>query len=190
VLYGLVLFDRNAEWSKQLPDLHTFIRAVAFMNLSLLCFNLLPIYPLDGGQILRSLLWYPLGKARSLMTSTVIGFLGGTALVAVAVWSQSIWIGLVSLFLLSNCWRGFQEARMLRRIERLPRRPEFACPACTSSPPIGIYWRCEKCTRPFDLFATSAICPQCGAAHNAATCVDCGKASPFLSWEKQDKVMV
>ena len=47
-----------------------------FINLGLLVFNMLPIYPLDGGQILRSLLWFAMGRARSLMAATIVGFIG------------------------------------------------------------------------------------------------------------------
>jgi Zn-dependent protease len=37
---------------------------------------MLPIYPLDGGKILWSLLWFPLGRAKSLMVSVVVGMIG------------------------------------------------------------------------------------------------------------------
>src|ERR1700756_1779479 len=85
VLSLLGVFDRSLGWAETMPDAHAFLRAVWVINLSLLIFNMLPIYPLDGGQILRSLLWYPLGRARSLMVATIIGFMGVAGLIALAL---------------------------------------------------------------------------------------------------------
>src|SRR3954467_12775152 len=48
-------------------DLAQLLYMVRWINLKLFIFNILPVYPLDGGQILRSLLWIVLGRARSLM---------------------------------------------------------------------------------------------------------------------------
>jgi Zn-dependent protease len=189
VFFGL-LFVSQRVWVGQMPDVHAFLRAVALINLVILFFNLLPIYPLDGGQILRSLLWYPFGKARSLTAATVVGFVGGAALAGLAVWMRSIWIGVMTLFLLSNCWRSFQQARAMREVERLPRRRELGCPACGVSPPIGIFWRCEHCAQPFDLFASATVCPQCTAVQTGASCVDCGSTHAHSTWGRPDRVMV
>ncbi len=53
ILTGLGFLSRNMGWSAAMPNAHALLRAVWFINLSLLIFNMLPIYPLDGGQILR-----------------------------------------------------------------------------------------------------------------------------------------
>jgi hypothetical protein len=33
-----------------MPNFHALLRTIAYINLSLLIFNMLPIYPLDGGR--------------------------------------------------------------------------------------------------------------------------------------------
>ncbi len=83
-------------------------------NRGLLAFNILPIYPLDGGQILRSLLWYVTGPATSLLVASAIGFVGIAGLVGLAVWRQSLWTGLMAFFLFSNCLAAFNRARSMR----------------------------------------------------------------------------
>ena len=90
------------------------------MNLGLLIFNLLPIYPLDGGQILRSLLWFVIGRARSLKVVAVLGLLGAAGLIVAAFWLHSFWMGIISVYMLMNCWSGLQQAQMLSRTTTSP----------------------------------------------------------------------
>src|SRR3989441_3294144 len=111
------MLGRSHGWFAAVPNIHTLVRAIWYINLGLLTFNLLPIYPLDGGQILRSLLWFVLGRARSLKVVAVLGLLGAVGLIAVAVWLHSFWIGLISLYMVMNCWTGLQQAQILSRSE-------------------------------------------------------------------------
>ena len=152
------------------------------MNLVILVFNLLPIYPLDGGQILRSLLWYGLGRARSLMAATVLGFLGVLAIVALAVRVQSVWLGIMAVFVALNCWSGFQQARRLSQLAKLPRRHGFACPSCQSAPPVGPFWACDLCGQAFDSFEAQRPLSLLQAPFDAARCVDCGSLHPVAAW--------
>src|SRR6266550_3516881 len=88
-LTGMV--GRSHGWFAAVPNAHALLRSIWYIDLGLLTFNLLPIYPLDGGQILRSLLWFVLGRARSLMVAVSIGFIGVAGLIALALWIHSAW---------------------------------------------------------------------------------------------------
>jgi Zn-dependent protease len=165
-----------------MPDLQTLLWEVFKINLYLLIFNILPIYPLDGGQILRSLLWFPLGRARSLLIASVFGFLGVAGFVLLALWEQSVWLGLIAAYAGMNCWTGFKTARALRSLEKIPRRQGFACPSCRSAPPIGPIWRCNKCDTKFDTFETGGVCPQCSARFEKTACLDCHQQAPVAEW--------
>ncbi len=104
----------RAGWANTNVDAYLVLIWLWRINLGLLLFNLLPIYPLDGGQIVRALLWFPLGQIRSLFIATGIGFVGGGALILLALWQQSIWIGIMALFLLSQAGLGWRQAQFLQ----------------------------------------------------------------------------
>ncbi len=167
------------------PDLFALLEAIFYINAALLVFNMLPIYPLDGGQILRALLWFLMGRARSLMTATVVGFIGVAGLIVVAVRIGSLWFGVLSVFILLNCWGGMKQAVMLLRAAKMPRHHGFSCPWCKASPPVGNFWRCAHCRVPFDTFATNATCPNCGTHFDVTRCLDCGRMHPMSEWAGQ-----
>jgi Zn-dependent protease len=177
-------------WEQARPDLYQLTLGVLEIDIGLLIFNMLPIYPLDGGQILRSLLWFFMGKARSLAAATVIGFVGAAGLVGLVLLIPSMhssWTLLVVGFIVLNCWGGLQHARRLIKIEKLPRRDGFACPECHSRPPIGSYWRCSSCNSAFDTFACQSACPFCDTEFNSTMCLDCARSNPISVWAKPNQ---
>ena len=178
----LLVFLGSSGWAETVPNAYALVRALCFINYGLLIFNLLPIYPLDGGQIVRALLWFGIGRARSLMVITIIGFIGVAGLIAFALFMQSFWIGLVALFILLNCWRGLLQARLLARAAKLPRRGGFACPSCREAPFRGALWRCAQCLKPFDTFESMSVCPHCGTQFPVTQCFECGHSSPIHDW--------
>src|SRR3984893_11483832 len=51
IFSGLFILSRSAGWVTTMPDVHSLLKTVWVINVGLLIFNMLPIYPLDGGQI-------------------------------------------------------------------------------------------------------------------------------------------
>jgi len=182
IMWVLSVLSRSSGWAETMPNAHALVRAVWFINAGLLIFNLLPIYPLDGGQVLRSLLWYVVGRARSLMVATTVGFVGVAGLFILSVWMQSVWFGIVSVFILMNCWRGLRHARVLSRLAESPRYDGLACPSCNAAPPVGAYWICRQCRKSFDTFQTEAVCPYCAARFSLTACTECGGQYPMNRW--------
>jgi Zn-dependent protease len=182
ILYVVVIAARSSGWAESMPDLYQLVRTISLINLGLLIFNILPIYPLDGGQILRSLLWFLLGRARSLMVATIVGLIGVVVFIGLALWRQDLWLGAIALFMLMSCWGGLKQAQALLRFAKLPRRDGFACPTCKTAPPVGEYWKCGKCGQPFDIFQTRAVCPHCSAQFPMTKCLDCGGVHPMNDW--------
>ena len=192
VLQVLDAVSRSSGWAYTAPDLATLIRDVWWINAGLLFFNVLPVYPLDGGQILRSLLWFFLGPARSLLVASILGFFGVAGLVALIFWLQPhdlLWPILIAGFLLLNCWNGLKHARQLAKIEALPRRTGCACPGCHKAPPASALWSCNSCRQPFDPFASLGRCPHCGAVNTAIACPDCGEMHPLQSWDQGPPIL-
>ena len=85
------------------------------LNLVVAIFNLLPAFPLDGGRVLRSVIWgitHSLKRATYWATRVGRGFayllilLGGVALFAGAGF-QGVWMALIGLFLLQGAQAGY-----------------------------------------------------------------------------------
>ncbi len=190
IFSGVLFVAGSFGWADSLPNLYVFIRTLCFINFGLLIFNLLPIYPLDGGQILQSLLWFVLGRARSLMVAAIVGLFGVAGLVLLAVGIRSWWLGVLAVFILLNCWRGLGNARILAKAAKLPRHAGFLCPSCRQAPLSGPFWRCARCSKPFDPFESNATCPHCATQFPVTQCLECGATLPINQWSVSPPVLV
>ncbi len=111
----LALFGAEKAGLKiQEPDVYKFLVSIWQVNGGLLLFNLLPIYPLDGGQILRAVLWFPLGAVRSLFIASGVGVIGAILLGLGALLIQWWWIVIMAFFLLSQAVVGWRYAQYLK----------------------------------------------------------------------------
>ena len=189
VTYAIYLLARRFNLP---PDVMEYVRSVVYINLGLLIFNILPFYPLDGGQILRSLLWFVIGPVSSLRVASIIGFCAiGLGVVLITLAGGSLLLYLLAAFAAMQCYIGLKQARILEEHpeilnpEQGPiRRPQLRCPACGQAAPVGNFWRCT-CGQPFDTFATGGVCPRCGTQHHITSCPDCRQPSPLAAWYGQ-----
>lgn len=116
VLALLLVFAGQAGLADSAPDTFRLIGMIHNINLVLLIFNMLPVYPLDGGQILQALLWFPLGEIRSLQIASVIGLIGAVALAALALLlgiMEPFWVAVMAFFLISRAIAGWQYAKAM-----------------------------------------------------------------------------
>jgi Zn-dependent protease len=166
------------------PDVVRFIATMGWINFGLLLFNVLPIYPLDGGQILRSILWFFTGRARSLQIAAGIGIVAAIVLflVMVNLFGFDLWLAVMAFFIVSQAARGWKIAQAMRALEQTPRREEYECPFCHVSPPAGALWVCQRCGNHFDTFADGGRCQHCQAHYADTQCANCGQWSAVESW--------
>jgi Zn-dependent protease len=170
-----------AGWADS-PDVSRFVDQLFWINLVLLIFNLIPVYPLDGGQIVQALLWFIIGRVYSLMTVSIIGLVVGGALIVVTLAQQNWWFAIIAVFVAMQSLNGFRVARLLAQRARAPRHNELHCPSCGMSPLAGSYWRCSQCGDTFDTFANRAACPNCGQRFPITACTECGERHPIEAW--------
>ena len=162
-------------------NLKEFLYMIALINGVLLVFNMLPIYPLDGGQILQSILWFFIGPHRSLTVAATVGLVGAGGVVVLAMNLGDAWLIILAIFLASRSWKGLKQAKAMAAVLAVPRHAGTRCPACYEPAPLGNYWRC-RCGMPFDPFATAGSCPQCGTRQEKTSCPLCGDLSPHIAW--------
>jgi hypothetical protein len=166
-----------------------FLDYLARLNLGLLILNLLPVYPLDGGQILQALLWYGIGRWRSLQVVSVIGLgTGGLFVVVTAVAALVLnevvvlLLGLVPVLVALRSLDSLRQAQLQLHLLSLPRHEGAACPTCGTPPPAGLLWVCDHCQTRFDVFDTRAACPACGAWYRTTLCPHCYRTHPIGEW--------
>ncbi len=113
-------------------DANRVIADLFSINIGLLVFNLMPFYPLDGGQIVRALLWFRVGPIRSLSIAGTIGMVGAGAFGCLAFYLRSWWTGFIALFLFSQAKVAVDRAKEMRLATEIAARTPASGP-----PPVA-----------------------------------------------------
>jgi Zn-dependent protease len=119
ILIGLILFGL---WYL-IRDVNSSLEAIFFslfaINLSLGLFNMLPGFPLDGGRVLRSVVWGLTGNYwRATQVAARAGqVLGGLMVITGVGWAifgqfQGIWFALIGGFLFSAATVTYRQERV------------------------------------------------------------------------------
>ncbi|MDD2672954.1 MAG: site-2 protease family protein [Syntrophales bacterium] len=126
VLAGVVFLGANraAEEFLSAPTL-AVLEYLGWINLLLAGFNLLPAFPLDGGRILRSILWKWRGSlGRATRTASGIGSLFGILLMLLGLLAifqgnpiGGIWWILIGLFLKNAAENSYRQVLINRALE-------------------------------------------------------------------------
>jgi Zn-dependent protease len=154
-----------------------------FFNLSLLLFNLLPLYPLDGGQLFLALLQSRFRKSLSYFAITTGSLTGLLLLFVLCIFSLGLFLLLLPLAL---CIVGPNILALLWSIRTLNREatdgfhPTARCPLCNQRPRVGPTGECETCSAICNVL--EGPCWNCSATFTALTCSDCGQTAPIPAW--------
>lgn len=104
------------------------IRYLAVINTVLLVFNMIPAFPLDGGRVLRAILWH-FGKSlrKATRTCSRIGSIFGWALIGMGLLQLlagyiigAVWWALLGMFLRGAASSAYQQLLLRRLLEGEP----------------------------------------------------------------------
>jgi Zn-dependent protease len=90
---------------------HSILADLAWLNLLLAGFNLIPAIPLDGGRVLRSLLSTRRGEPQASELASKIGVYFAIAMVIVGIWID-VWLVLIGIFVFLGARSEGQVAQM------------------------------------------------------------------------------
>jgi Zn-dependent protease/CBS domain-containing protein len=122
IFFGIYLVGSASEWPKPAIGILFYIGAI---NVILAGFNLVPAFPLDGGRVLRSALWYWKGSLRwATRVASQIGSVFGIVLIVLGViyfirgaFLGGIWWALIGLFIRRASQMSYQRVLIRRALE-------------------------------------------------------------------------
>lgn len=125
ILLALILYAAFTSGENYSMPLHGVLGYLAVINVILACFNLAPAYPLDGGRVLRSILWKWKKNLRwATRIASQIGSGFGVALIFFGMFNAltgniigGIWQGMIGFFLRGAAQSSYQQLLMRNALE-------------------------------------------------------------------------
>jgi len=89
-----------------------FIPFLFVLNITMVLFNLLPAFPMDGGRMLRSLLALKFGRVRATKIASIVGRILAVGLLILAVYMEDLVLGFISLFVFAMATHEYRMVKM------------------------------------------------------------------------------
>ena len=112
-----------------------FVSVVLTLNLGLGLFNLLPVFPMDGGRVLRAILSHPLGRLRATEIAAMLGRVIAVVAAVYLLTQQNFQAAVLFFFVYMA---GSMELRQVRNEARPSGTPEGFIDV--PPPPAGFHW--------------------------------------------------
>jgi len=143
VFYAMYAAGASAGMSRPVNGV---VQYLAFINALLAAFNVIPAFPLDGGRVLRSILWAIKGNLRwATRISSWIGSSFGILLIILGIFTffggnfiGGMWWFLIGMFLHSAAKMSYQQLLTRRALEGESVRRFMKTDPVTVSPDITI----------------------------------------------------
>ena len=81
------------------------------VSYAILLFNLWPVFPLDGGQMLQSLLWVKIGYYRATIFASITGMVGAICFAAFGLVTQSLFIIFLAIWGFQYCLQLYRQLK-------------------------------------------------------------------------------
>jgi Zn-dependent protease len=114
-----VVFAKGNFFLSDYSNFDRFIFFMAWLNVILATFNLIPAFPMDGGRILRALLSIGLGRLNATMIAARIGQLLALGMIAGGIWQSNPMYALIGLFILFTAENEYRSVRMESMVGKL-----------------------------------------------------------------------
>jgi hypothetical protein len=111
-------FKYSIDPSSSLLDVADYLFFIYGISYYLLLFNLLPVFPLDGGQLLQSVLWKPMGYYKSMLLALNVGLVGAALMMMVGIATfGTLGGGLLLTFIGLNCLMNCYQMKTMMTAE-------------------------------------------------------------------------
>lgn len=111
IALAAALLFRESAFIRRDPMLAAMLPILVWANRSWAIFNLLPIYPLDGGQVIRNFFLMITSPQRSFALSSVTSIILGVGLAILALVMRQIFVAVIAAMLVMQNYREWQVYR-------------------------------------------------------------------------------